>query len=167
ALTAALLLVVLVVGFTVTPRALGTSGLGGERVTGLLLAFAQSPGEPPATPTGALLDGHPAVLAYLRQVGSGAVGQRVRLAGTVVRGDDLDADEAALLRYAIVHCVADARPVALVVVAPPGTALPSDQWVEVEGVLAARERAGVRLVTIEARRITPIEEPSNPYLSAF
>ena len=120
-LTAALLLVVLSVGFVVTPRALGTSGLGGERVTGLLLAFAP---------------------------GSGA-------------------DEAALLRYAIVHCVADARPVAFVVVAPPGTELPADQWIEVEGTLAARERGGIRLVAVQARQITPVEEPANPYLSGY
>ena len=168
-LTAALLLLVLVIGFAVTPRALGTSGLGGERVTSLLLAFAPGPaaGGPLATPVAALLDGHPAVLAHLRQAGLAALGRSVRLTGTVVKGDELGADEAVLLRYAIVHCVADARPLALVVVAPPGAPLPADQWVEVEGVLAARERAGARLVAVEARRITPIEEPANPYLSGF
>jgi uncharacterized repeat protein (TIGR03943 family) len=168
-LTAALLLVVLSVGFVVTPRALGTSGLGGERITSLLLAFAPGSGasDPAITPAGTPLDGHPAVLAVLRRLGLGAVGQRVRLVGTVARSDDLGADEAALLRYAIVHCVADARPVAFVVVAPPGTELPADQWIEIEGTLAARERDGIRLVAVQARQITPIDEPDNPYLSGY
>jgi uncharacterized repeat protein (TIGR03943 family) len=168
-LTAALVLVVLSVGFVVTPRALGTSGLGGERITSVLLAFAPGSGasDPAIAPAGTPLDGHPAVLAVLRRLGLAAVGQRVRLVGTVARSDDLGADEAALLRYAIVHCVADARPVAFVVVAPLGTELPADRWIEVEGTLAAREHGGVRLVAIEARQIRPVEEPANPYLSGY
>jgi uncharacterized repeat protein (TIGR03943 family) len=168
-LTAVLLLIVLAVGFVVTPRALGTSGLGGERVTNLLLAFApgSGAGDPPAVPSRTPLDGHPAVLGQLRRVGLAALGQSVRLTGTMARSDDLGEDEAVLLRYAIVHCVADARPVAFVLVTPPGAALPADQWVEVDGILAARERGGVRLVAVEARRITPIEEPANPYLSGY
>ena len=42
-----------------------------------------------------------------------------------------------------------------------------DQWVEVEGVLALRERDGDRLVTIVAERVSVVEEPRNPYLSAL
>ena len=106
------------------------------------------------------------LLAYLRSVGSGSIGQPVRVTGMVMRSDALGASEFALLRYAIAHCVADARPVALLVT---GATLPDvrlDQWVEIEGEVASREREGDRLVTIVARRITPVEEPRNPYLFA-
>ncbi len=169
-LTALLLLLVLGVGFLVAPRALGSSGLGGERVPGLLLRFAPGSGHPPGSAAlaraGALED-LVAVLGYLRDVGEGGVGQPVRIVGTVARSDDLPPREFALLRYSIVHCVADARPVALLVVVAPGPGAaewPGDQWVEVEGVLAVRERDGDRLVTLEARTIRAIEEPANPYL---
>jgi len=168
ALTYGLVLVPLALGLLVTPRALGSGALGGESVAGLLLIFAPgsaAPGTapPPARP----LADVPDLLAYLRQAGSGGGGQRVRVTGMVARSDALGTDELALLRYAIAHCVADARPLALLVVAgvhTPGSA--PDQWVEIEGVLAAREREGDRLVTIVAERVTPVEEPRNPYLPA-
>jgi uncharacterized repeat protein (TIGR03943 family) len=166
-LTWVVVLLPLVLGLVVAPRALGTSALGGERVTRLLLTFA--PGSPaaarPPKPNEALDDVGP-LLAYLRQVGSASVGQPVRVTGMVMTSDALGAGEFALLRYAIAHCVADARPVALLVVAPTLPAVRPDQWVEIDGEVASREREGDRLVTIVARRITPVEEPRNPYLFA-
>ena len=166
-LTWVVVLLPLVLGLVVAPRALGTSALGGERVTRLLLTFA--PGSPPTVrppqPAEALDDVGP-LLAYLRQAGSGSVGQPVRVTGMVMTSDALAAGEFALLRYAIAHCVADARPVALLVVAPTLPAVRPDQWVEIEGEVASREREGDRLVTIVARGITLVEEPRNPYLFA-
>ena len=117
-LTWAVMLLPLVLGLAVAPRALGTSALGGERVTRLLLTFAA--GSPPTAPppkSEEPLDDVGPLLAYLRTVGRGSVGQPVRVTGLVVRSDALGAGEFALLRYAIAHCVADARPVALLVAA--------------------------------------------------
>jgi|RhiMetdeSRZDD1v2_1073273.scaffolds.fasta_scaffold454425_2 uncharacterized repeat protein (TIGR03943 family) len=169
-LTDLLVLLPLVLGLAVTPRGLGSSAIGGETVERLLLTYA--PGA--ATPAGsaAAMPGRTVedvgdLLAYLREVGEAGVGVRVRATGLVARGDALAAGEFALLRFAIAHCVADARPLALLVAAGGAAAgLPPDQWVEVEGVVAARERGGDRLVAIVADRVRPIEEPSNPYLSA-
>jgi uncharacterized repeat protein (TIGR03943 family) len=166
-LTYAVVLLPLVLGMVVTPRALGTSALGGERVTRLLLTFAPGSPSPRHRPSAAAaVDDIGPLLAYLRNVGDGSVGQPVRVTGMVTRSDALGADEFALLRYAIAHCVADARPVALLVVAPTPPDVGPDQWVEIEGEVASREREGDRLVTILARRITPVEEPRNPYLFA-
>ena len=167
ALTYAVVLLPLVLGLAVAPRALGTSALGGERVTRLLLTFAPgSPAAPrPPKPDEPLDDIGP-LLAYLRRVADGSIGQPVRVTGLVMRSDALGAGEFALLRYAIAHCVADARPVALLVVAATLTDVRTDQWVEIEGEVASREREGDRLVTIVAHRITPVEEPRNPYLFA-
>ena len=167
-LTYGLVLLPLALGLFITPRALGSGALGGEAVARLLLTFASSsatPGSapPPARPPGDVAE----LLAYLRQAGVGGVGQRVRVMGVVARSDALETDEVALLRFAIAHCVADARPLALLVAGGPVAGTAPDQWVEVEGVLALRERDGDRLVTIVAERVSVVEEPRNPYLSAL
>jgi uncharacterized repeat protein (TIGR03943 family) len=166
-LTYAVVLVPIVVGLALAPRAMGTSALAGERVTRLLLTFGASPqgaSHPPKPDES--LDDTGSVLTYLRRVGDAGVGQSVRVTGMVMTSDALEAREFAVLRYAIVHCVADARPVALLVVAPAPVNMQSDQWVQVEGELSSRAREGERLVTIVARRITPVAEPNNPYLFA-
>jgi len=167
-LTYGLVLLPLALGLLVTPRALGSGALGGEGVAGLLLTFAPGSAAPGAAPPPARpLADVPDLLAYLRQAGIGGVGQRVRATGVVARSDALGTDEVALLRYVIAHCVADARPLALLVAGIPVAGSSPDQWVEVEGVLAVRERDGDRLVTIVAERMTVVEEPRNPYLSAL
>jgi uncharacterized repeat protein (TIGR03943 family) len=133
----------------------------------LLLTFAPGPPAAPRPPKpDEPLNDTGALLAYLRRVADGSLGQPVRVTGMIMRSDALGADEFALLRYAIAHCVADARPIALLVVGPPPADVQPDQWVEIEGEVASREREGDRLVTIVARRITPVEEPRNPYLFA-
>jgi len=166
-LTYAVVLLPIVLGLAVAPRALGTSALAGERVTRLLLTFAPaSSGVRPAAKPDESLDDTGPVLAYLRRVGDGSVGQPVRVTGMVMRSDALEAGEFAVLRYAIVHCVADARPVALLVVGPASVNVRSDQWVQIDGELSSRAREGDRLVTIVARQISPVAEPNNPYLFA-
>jgi len=166
-LTYAVVLLPIVLGLALAPRAIGTSAVAGEHVTRLLLTFApgssgvQRPPKPDAP-----LDDTGAVLAYLRSVGDGGVGQPVRVTGMVMTSGALEPGEFAILRYAIVHCVADARPVALLVVGAPPITTPADQWVQIDGELASRAREGDRLVAIVARRITPVAEPNNPYLFA-
>jgi uncharacterized repeat protein (TIGR03943 family) len=144
-LTWVVVLLPLALGLVVAPSALGTSALGGERVTRLLLTFA--PGSPsaarPPQPAEALDDVGP-LLAYLRRAGSGSVGQPVRVTGMVMTSDALGDGEFALLRYAIAHCVADARPVALLVVAPTLPAVRPDQWVEIDGEVAFVARGSAR-----------------------
>ena len=171
ALTSLLVLAPVVLGLVVTPRALGSGALGGEQVNRLLLTFAT--GDDAGRSAGALasaaevpLDDLGALLAHLRRLGEGGVGQRVRVTGMAARSDALAPNELALLRYAIAHCVADARPLALLVVGAGALDLAEDQWVEVEGVVAVRQREGDRLVAVVAERITPIDEPVNPYLAA-
>jgi putative membrane protein len=167
ALTYAVVLLPIVLGLAVAPRAMGTSALAGERVTRLLLTFAPGASAAVRAPKpDAPLDDTGPVLAYLRRVGDGSLGQPVRVTGMVVTSDALEAGAFAVLRYAMAHCVADARPVALLVIGPAPPSLRPDQWVQIEGELASRAREGDRLVTIVARRITPVDEPHNPYLFA-
>jgi len=165
ALTYLLVILPLALGILVTPRALGAGALGGESAARLLLAYA--PGSPasteppaPARPIEDTAD----LLAYLGQAGTSGVGQRVRATGLGVRAAGLAAGELALLRFAIAHCVADARPVVLLVAGPAARGAETDGWVAVEGTLAVTERDGARLVTIAAERVQPIPEPATPYL---
>jgi len=157
----------IILGLIVTPQALGSSVMSGESIFSLLLAYPSNAsqanmGAPPA-PSKPISD-VPDLLAYLRKAGESGVGQRVRAAGLVVRNDALGGNEFALLRYSIVHCVADAVPVGFLVVTPGDPGVASDGWVEVEGVLAVRQRDGDRLVSIAADRVVLAEEPVNPYL---
>jgi uncharacterized repeat protein (TIGR03943 family) len=167
ALTYGLVLVPTVLGLVVPPRALSSSALGGESVASLLLSFGAGPAPArvvsPPDRTAPLAD-LPELLAYLRQRGEAGVGQPVRAVGLVARSEALGPNEFALLRYTIAHCVADARPFSLLIVVREDAGWPSDQWVEVEGVLTSRERDGDRLVAIDASRVAPVEEPRNPYL---
>jgi uncharacterized repeat protein (TIGR03943 family) len=167
ALTLVLVLAPVALGLVVTPRALGAGALGGENVANLLLAYA--PGGPALASTGPPPPARPVddvagVLAYLEQTGEAGVGQRVRVTGIALPSDALEPGEFALLRYSIVHCVADARPIGLLVVTAGAGEPPAGEWVEVRGALAARERGGDRLVTIQADEVIAVPEPRNPYL---
>ena len=169
AVTSLLLVVPLALGFLVVPRALGASALGGEEVANLLLSFGAGPAPARAAvpaPPPARIEDVPDLLAYLGRHGEAGLGQRVHVTGRVARSPRLEPDELALLRFSIAHCVADARPLGLLVVAARADTWAPDQWVRVEGTLDRRERDGDRLVSIVAETIAPIEEPSNPYLAA-
>ena len=167
AFTYLLVMAPMILGLIVTPQALGSSVMSGTSMFSLLLAYPSNMGranvDAPPAPAKPISD-MPELLVYLRRAGESGVGQRVRAAGVVVRNDALGGNEFALLRYSIVHCVADAIPVGLLVVTPGDPGVASDGWVEVEGVLAVRQREGNRLVSIEADRVVLAEEPVNPYL---
>jgi uncharacterized repeat protein (TIGR03943 family) len=170
-LTALLVLAPVALGLLVTPRALDSGALGGAEVSRLLLAFGSDSRERGAAAPGsdagaAPLEDLAELLPYLRQAGERGIGRQVRVTGMVAASAAFAPNELALLRYAIAHCVADARPLALLVVAPGAVSLVADQWVEVEGVVAVRPREGDRLIAVVAQRITPVDEPTNPYLGA-
>jgi uncharacterized repeat protein (TIGR03943 family) len=174
--TAVVILVPILVGIFLTPRALGVGALGGEPINGLLLTLApgSATARPPARPAGTPpLEDVQGLIDALRAQGDGAFGQRIRATGVAAPGSDLADDELALLRFTIAHCVADARPLAVLVVAHDAQHVSAgagalDQWVLVEGMLTTRERDGALLVTIQADRIERVSEPANPYVrSAF
>ena len=165
ALTYLLVIVPLALGLLVTPRTLGASALGGDHIVPLLLTFPAGPA--PASSVSSTPDSRiedvAQLVASLRR-GDPTRGRRVYARGMVMRSDSLAAQEFALLRYSITHCAADARPVGLLVIASGDPGVPSGQWVEVEGVVSSQEREGSALVSIQAHRVVPIEEPADAYL---
>jgi uncharacterized repeat protein (TIGR03943 family) len=166
--SAAILLIAapIALGLVLEPRALGTSALDGEDLSRLVVTYgsargADGHGESSREP----LDDVPHVLAFVAERGERAIGQPVRVVGLAARGAGLASDELALIRYSMVHCVADAQAIALLVVAPDIGSLPNDGWVQIEGQLDSRERGGDRLVTVVAQSIIAVERPPNPYLT--
>jgi hypothetical protein len=85
-LTVLLLALPLVLGLAFSPRALGSSALGGEGISRLLLSFGGPPpsvrSAPPAPPRPIADFGD--LLAYLNQHGERGVGQRVQVVGLPV-----------------------------------------------------------------------------------
>ena len=169
ALTLGMVALPVLLGLFMTPRALGASAVGDDRASSLVLAFAAQDNPGGAAPSSQPIQDVADLLAFLRRSGEGGIGQPVHAIGVVARSADLPPNEFVLLRYAIVHCVADARPVGLLVASSAADVADwsADQWVAIDGTLASRERNGDRLVTVVADRIVPADEPNNPYLSGF
>jgi uncharacterized repeat protein (TIGR03943 family) len=168
ALSYLLVLVPVGLGLFATPRALDANALGGQDAARVVVAFSTSLGSgvvaPPAQPIRDVAD----LFTYLRTAGEGGVGQPVHLVGMVARGDSLSADQFVLLRYSIVHCVADAQPLGLLVeMADASEPVSSASWVEIDGTLASTERGGAHLVSVFATRVAPTREPANAYLQIF
>jgi uncharacterized repeat protein (TIGR03943 family) len=91
------------------------------------------------------------------------VGQPVRVVGMAVSDASLAPDQFVLLRYTIVHCVADAQPIGLLIQA--AEAPPSNGgWVVIDGVLTVSPSQTGRLVSVRAARVLPTDEPAEPYL---
>jgi uncharacterized repeat protein (TIGR03943 family) len=168
ALSYLLVLVPVGLGLLTSPRALDQNALGGQDAARIVVAYSTTPASgsvsPPAQPIRDVAD----LFTYLRTAGEGGVGQPVHLVGMVARGDSLSADQFVLLRYSIVHCVADAQPVGLLVQmdgASGGSSAAT--WVEIDGTLASTQRGGAHLVSVIASRVAATSEPPDPYLQTF
>jgi uncharacterized repeat protein (TIGR03943 family) len=167
ALTLLLVWLPIGLGLFMSPRALGSAAVSGQDLTRLVVAFSSAPPANPVRPPTHPIEDVADLFHYLRDAGEGGVGQPVHLLGIVARSDTLPADQFVLLRFSIVHCVADAQPLGVLIVAPSELSLESDHWVEVEGTLASEPRGSERLVGIHAERIMPSDEPPDPYIQAF
>ncbi|PZE61460.1 TIGR03943 family protein [Curtobacterium sp. MCPF17_047] len=88
------------------------------------------------------------------------VGRELTLTGFVVPGSD---DTFTLTRFVVSCCAVDAQPVGIGVTTD-GTPSPENQWVRVEGALAANPdtSSDARLV-IRAATVTRVGQPSDPY----
>jgi uncharacterized repeat protein (TIGR03943 family) len=165
-LTYALVGLPIVLGLFYAPRALDTAALGGQAAASYVLAYAAS--RPEVAPsTSEPVQDVQSLFRFLRTAGEAGVGQPVQVVGMVARDPSLGHGEFVLLRYALVHCVADAQPVGLLVLSSDSGLPPLESWVLVEGTLASSPRSGAHLVTVHAARITPAEEPTNPYIQTF
>lgn len=147
----------------VTPRALDSTALGGVQPARAVVAYSSVPAATSVGPPSAPIIDVPDLFKYLRTAGESGVGQPVRVVGMAVPDASLAPNQFVLLRYTIVHCVADAQPIGLLIEAseaPPSTG----GWVVVDGLLAVSPTQTSRLVSVQATRISPTDEPAEPYL---
>jgi putative membrane protein len=68
-----------------------------------------------------------------------------------------------VIRYLVTCCVADARPVGLIVKDTSNGALKDNQWVEVTGTMSAAPLGGQKVAVVSTKKLTPIKS-SNPYM---
>jgi uncharacterized repeat protein (TIGR03943 family) len=166
-LSAVLLLGVAVLGFLLPPR-LFASDLARQRSLNELTALERGqiqsfrPSRPPEERTLTdwvrTLNVYPEPDAY--------TGQPVRVEGFVLLPPDLPKDTFLLSRFVLTCCAADAYPIGVPVLPPPGSPRHRpDTWLRVEGQMQTVTLAGQRQVAIAARKIEPIPAPRNPYES--
>jgi uncharacterized repeat protein (TIGR03943 family) len=73
-------------------------------------------------------------------------------------------DDFMLVRFALSCCVADARPLGLVVEHPDSATYAQDTWLKVSGHIEIRSVDGVDTPVIVAETITVTSQPDQPYL---
>jgi uncharacterized repeat protein (TIGR03943 family) len=92
-------------------------------------------------------------------------GQKVNVDGFVIHSPNLSNQYLTLARFIITCCAADAYPVGIPVKLPTGdrTIYPPDTWLRIEGSMITETLDGKRQLVIQAKNLTKIPEPANPY----
>jgi uncharacterized repeat protein (TIGR03943 family) len=68
-----------------------------------------------------------------------------------------------VIRYLVTCCIADARPVGLIVKDTSNGAIRDNQWISVTGTMGAAEDGGQKVAVVIPRTLTPIKA-GNPYI---
>ncbi len=94
-------------------------------------------------------------------------GQKVSVEGFTIHLPNLPESHLGIARFVITCCAADAYPVGLPVKLPDGdrTAYPPDKWFRVEGEMITETLDNRRQLVIQAKSLTDIPTPKNPYAS--
>ena len=91
-------------------------------------------------------------------------GQEATVTGFVFRDERFAGDQFMVTRFVVSCCVADANVAGLVVRWPQGADLPADQWVEVTGSFQAETFSGEPLAVLQAKTVSAVSVPDQPYL---
>lgn len=90
-------------------------------------------------------------------------GEAVILEGMVAKAPSLPENTVMLSRFVVACCIADARPLALLVTVPDPEEWDNSDWIRVTGTIESGEFEGKQRGFIEAQNIQLISEPKNPY----
>ena len=93
--------------------------------------------------------------------------QEAKLIGFVYRDERFNDETFMVSRFVVSCCAADAAPLGLVVRWPEAVALPTDQWVEVNGRFQPGEFEGEQMPILVADQVTSTEMPDQPYLYPY
>ncbi|NJL92620.1 MAG: TIGR03943 family protein [Anaerolineae bacterium] len=92
-------------------------------------------------------------------------GQPIEVVGFMYRDARFRGTERFMVvRFTLSCCVADARPIGLVVDSPLGVNFEDDTWVRVRGTVAVQMVDGIETPIIIAESLEPTEQPEQPYL---
>ena len=91
-------------------------------------------------------------------------GQSARVRGFVYRDERFPTGSFLVSRFLLSCCVADAAPVGLAVRWPDADFLDDDAWVWVSGEFAIEDFLDERVPVLVATKVTPAEQPPQPYL---
>lgn len=157
----ALLLIPILFGTLIPAQPLGTDTLMSRVTLGSTLGGVQR-GDLPSDDTASwsLLDWAIATSTDRTP----ALGSPVRVEGFVFQPNAADATGVYVARYVVSCCAADASGVGLPLIGAGASGLSNDSWVSVEGELTQTTIGGTQQPAILVRSITPISQPSNPYL---
>lgn len=94
-------------------------------------------------------------------------GQPVKVEGFVLHLPEVPETHIGIARFVITCCAADVYPVGLPVKLPSGnrSAYPVDKWFRIEGEMISETLANKRQLVINAKSLTEISAPANPYES--
>ncbi|WP_019911886.1 TIGR03943 family putative permease subunit [Paenibacillus sp. HW567] len=92
-------------------------------------------------------------------------GKTIAVSGFLYRESGADMKNAyAVGRFLVQCCTADAAPFGMLLDPHTQISLPADTWIEVRGKLHAASYKGKEIMQITAESITPIPQPSTPYI---
>ncbi|WP_339316065.1 TIGR03943 family protein [Paenibacillus sp. FSL R10-2734] len=92
-------------------------------------------------------------------------GKEISVSGFLHRDDsEMPENTFAISRFLVQCCTADATPFGMLVDSGKLKSLPNDTWIEVRGKLQVVQHKGQELMQIRAETITPITQPTTPYI---
>lgn len=161
------LLVPVILGLIVPPRALGSSAINtqGFSNTGTGMRTVQTIVDTTSvvdTSQWTLLD-YVNALVY-KPDHPQLQGQPIETTGFVWRNDDMPEGQFYIARFVVSCCSADGLAIYLPVQWQGSSELPNDSWVRVRGTIGLEEVPGQPAAVIQAAEIIPIEQPAQPYL---
>jgi uncharacterized repeat protein (TIGR03943 family) len=92
-------------------------------------------------------------------------GKEISISGFLYRDKDETSENAfAIGRFLVQCCTADATPFGMLVDSGKLKSLPTDAWIKVRGKLQVVQYKGQEMMKIRAETITPIAQPTTPYI---
>jgi putative membrane protein len=163
-----------VLGLAAVPLVLGlgipSKPLGAEAISGEVSADVRSLGLSGQASTINIPNEQRNILDWIRAFASTPdltefQGQEISVIGFVYRDARFeDTEDFMIVRFTLSCCVADARPLGLVVENPGGTQYAQDTWLDIQGHIEIRSIDGVDTAVIVADSIAETEQPEQPYL---
>jgi putative membrane protein len=94
------------------------------------------------------------------------VGKTITLKGFTYNGPDLNNNQIFLLRFGIIHCIADSGAFGMMIQFPNDMAMPNDQWYQVTGKLDTvyYKPMKAKIPVLKVTSYKTISEPKDPYV---